>query len=196
MTLEPNSPLSDSDFDKVYNDIGCLSAQHWTPVAVGVRAARILTRLGATRILDIGSGADKFCIVGALATSAEFHGVEQRKYLVDMARSAALQFQARRAHFVHANALTISFEDYDGFYLYNPFHEQMSQFTSAVDLAAEPSATTFRNYVSGTIEKLVALPKGTPIVSYSGFGGKMPSSYHYIGDEPAGNDSLELWVKE
>ena len=36
-------------------------------------------------VLDIGCGPGKFCIVGALATTGRFTGVEQRKHLCDAA---------------------------------------------------------------------------------------------------------------
>src|SRR3954471_8285376 len=81
---------SDVEFDDVYDpEIRALSPQHWTPVQVAARAATLLTQAGATRILDVGSGAGKFCIAGALSTDAHFTGVERRGRLVETARRAA-----------------------------------------------------------------------------------------------------------
>src|SRR4029077_8901586 len=66
-------PSSDDEFDSAYDkQIRELSEQHWTPLWVAARVAHLLTRSGATRVLDVGSGAGKFCIVGALSTDAEF----------------------------------------------------------------------------------------------------------------------------
>src|SRR5262245_2791350 len=88
---------SDGSFDSVYDEeIRALSEEHWTPVAVAARAARILTFAGATRILDVGSGVGKFCIVGALCTAARFVGVERRHRLVSIARRAAAEMGAVR----------------------------------------------------------------------------------------------------
>src|SRR5258708_32599839 len=83
--------------------IRALSGQHWTPVAVAARAADLLTRAGATRILDVGAGVGKFCIVGALSTAAEFVGVERREGLVQVARRAAAQVGSKRPPFIHSN---------------------------------------------------------------------------------------------
>jgi hypothetical protein len=68
---------SDLAFDALYERrIRELSPQHWTPVRIARRAAELLTLSGAKRILDVGSGVGKFCIVGALTTEAQFVGIE------------------------------------------------------------------------------------------------------------------------
>jgi hypothetical protein len=33
------------------------------------------------------------------------------------------------------------------------------------------------------------------VVTYNGFGGHMPLLYTFVGEEPAGTDRLELWIK-
>ena len=77
--LEYIHALEDSRFDLVYpREIRELSDRHWTPVEVARKAAVFLVREPGTRVLDIGCGPGKFCIVGALATDGRFTGVEQR----------------------------------------------------------------------------------------------------------------------
>jgi hypothetical protein len=187
---------SDAEFDSAYDlQIRELSQQHWTPVRVAARVAQLLTRAGATRILDVGSGAGKFCIVGALSTDAEFVGVEQRGYLVDIAKRTSLRFGAARATFVHANVAGFPFEGFNGVYLYNPFHEQISKYLTQIDGGIERSPGVYRQLVRSTMEKLAAMAPPVAVVTFNGFGGSMPPEYDFRGDEPAGNDQLELWVK-
>jgi predicted RNA methylase len=136
---------SDDAFDRVYDEkIRAHSEQHWTPVGVAARAARLLTRWGARRILDVGAGAGKFCIVGALSTGAEFVGVERREGLVRVAREAATRLGASRAKFIHSNVDSFSFEGFDGVYLYNPFYEQTSKHVVLIDHDVERSGATHR----------------------------------------------------
>jgi predicted RNA methylase len=195
-TASPYILSSDVEFDSAYDmQIRELSAQHWTPVQVAARAAHLLTRAGANRVLDVGSGAGKFCIVGALSTDAEFVGVERRGYLVDIAKQTALKFGVDRATFVHASANGFSFEGFNGVYLYNPFYEQISTFLVQIDGAIERSALVYRDFVRSTMDKLAAMAPPVAVVTYNGFGGPMPPGYEFCGDEPAGNDQLELWVK-
>jgi predicted RNA methylase len=188
---------SDLEFDNVYDKrIRKLSAQHWTPVQAAARAARLLTQAGATRILDVGSGVGKFCIVGALTTDAHFVGAERREDLVDIARGAASRLGISRATFVRANVDTFSFEGFDGIYLYNPFYEQISRFLVQIDRGLERSEAAYRYFVRRTTEKLAAAAPPVAVVTFNGFGGTLPRAYVFRGDEPAGNDRLELWVKE
>jgi predicted RNA methylase len=187
---------SDVAFDGAYERrIRALSSQHWTPVAIAARAARLLTRAGATRILDVGSGAGKFCIVGALSTRATFVGVERRADLVEVAGRAAREMGAARATFIHANVEALPFDGFDGFYLYNPFFEHISRHLPLVDRTLERSGRAHRRVVRSIEEKLGALPAPAVVVTYHGFGGQLPPDFSHVGDEPAGNDRLELWIK-
>jgi SAM-dependent methyltransferase len=188
--------LSDLDFDDLYEErIRRLSQQHWTPVRVAARAASLLVSAGATRILDIGSGVGKFCIVGDLTTDAEFVGVEQRSDLVGIARSAGASVGASKATFVHANVDSFSFDGFDGIYMYNPFYEHVSKLVIQIDHNIELSRLSFRKYVKTTIDKLAAMAPPVAVVMFHGFGGPMPPGYEFRGEEPAWNDRLELWTK-
>lgn len=192
----PHPLSSDMEFDSAYDmQIRDLSQQHWTPVRVAARAAHLLAREGATRILDVGSGPGKFCIVGALSSDAEFVGVERRGYLVDIAKRTALRLGATRATFVHASADSFSFEGFNGVYLYNPFYEQISTYLTQIDGGIERSPLTYGHFVRSTRKKLAAMAPPVAVVTFNGFGGQMPPEYDFRGDEPAGNDQLELWVK-
>ncbi len=189
-------PPSDLEFDEIYEErIQWLSLQHWTPVRVAARAATLLTQAGATRILDVGSGVGKFCIVGALTTDAEFVGVEQRGDLVEIARRSATRMGAARASFVHANVDSFAFDGFSGVYMYNPFYEQISNLVIQIDHDIEKSQLSYRRFVQTTIDKLAALPPPVSVVTFHGFGGSLAPQYEFRGDEPAGNDLLELWTK-
>ena len=189
--------LSDAEFDRFYDQrIRDLSQQHWTPVRVAVRAAKLLTLAGATRILDVGSGVGKFCIIGALSTDASYVGIERRRDLVEIAQRTAVRHGAHRVTFVHTDADVFSFEGFSGVYLYNPFYEQISGLINQIDGTTERSPSVHSHFVRGTTEKLEALAPPAVVVIYGGFGGNMPSSYRFVGDESVGLDQLELWIKD
>lgn len=82
--------IDDSRFNELYPaHIKNLAARHWTPVDVAEMAARYLVEKSGDRILDIGSGAGKFCLVGAACTRGMFYGVEQRESLVELSSALA-----------------------------------------------------------------------------------------------------------
>jgi hypothetical protein len=197
-TLAPSSNgwSSDEEFDSFYDEkLRRISRRHWTPVRVAARAAQMLTQADATRVLDVGSGVGKFCIVGALSTTADFVGVEQRGRLVEIAQRAAIHYGARRATFVNANVEAYSFDGFNGVYLYNPFYEQISDLMVQIDGTIERSRTAYRRYVRTTVAKLAALASPVAVVTYNGLGGDMPPAYALMVVEPAADDQLELWVK-
>lgn len=175
--------VSDGDLDHALFPPGLrgeISMVHWSPLDVSLRAAALLANGGGKRILDIGSGVGKFCILGALTTRAEFVGVEQRAGLVEAARVAAARSGAARAFFVHANVVDVDFRQFDGFYLYNPFYEQVSLDVPPIDETIEPSPECFWKYVATTIRKLREMRRGTRVVTYNGFGGDMPFEYDRV----------------
>src|SRR5258708_18721865 len=94
--------VSDSDFDQVYPRAAReVSSAFWTPVSVALRVARLLVQGSPTRVLDVGSGVGKFCIVGAAATGASLVGVEHREHFVCTARETARLVGVSSARFVH-----------------------------------------------------------------------------------------------
>jgi len=69
-------------------------------------------------------------------------------------------------------------------------------FLIQIDDAVERSRLKYSHFVSSTMRKLAAMSPPVAVVTYSGFGGHVPSDFHFLGEEPAGNDQLELWVKK
>jgi SAM-dependent methyltransferase len=189
--------LTDRRFDQVYpRSLRDISREHWTPVRVARRAAELLVQGGATSVLDIGSGPGKFCIVGALTTSLRFTGVERRRFLVDAARAAAARLGvAGRVRFCQANVLDFDFAGHDGFYLFNPFFEQVGgRRLMPIDAEVGHSGNLFQLYVKAVERKLAAAPPGTAVAIYHGFGGDLPD-YEEEHAEDIGDGDLALWKK-
>jgi predicted RNA methylase len=188
---------SDDEFDQIYDErIQALSEQHWTPVRVAARAAQLLTQAGSTRILDVGAGVGKFCLVGALTTDAHFVGIEWREDLVDIARGAAIRLRVDRVTFLRRNVEDFSFDAFNGVYLYNPFWEQVGRYVTPIDESIQRSRAAFDRLVNSTIAKLAAMRPPVAVVTFHGFGDDLPREYIHAGHEPAGSDQLELWVKK
>lgn len=188
---EPFS-IEDEKFDQIYPaQIRELSAIFWTPVAVAALAGELLVRRSGTRVLDVGCGAGKFCLVAAFLTDGQFTGVEQRSELVAAARAAAVTLQLTGIEFLHANLLDISFADYEAFYLFNPFEENMHG--HKIDSAIPLSTALFKKYTSYVAEQLGAQPLGTRVVTYMGYADDIPASYDC--ESAQFGDDLKLWIK-
>jgi SAM-dependent methyltransferase len=195
---DPRESDVDEAFDRVYPaSVNYRSYVHWTPVDVARRAALLLVTGEGTRVLDVGAGAGKFCIVGALATRGRFYGVEQVPHLVEAARNAADRYGVgRRAHFVVGDIRSVDWRDFDAFYLYNPFCEYLGRMSSRADHAISVAPGVRRELIEFTTTQLANAATGTRVATYHGFGGEMPRAYRRVLREGYGADVIELWVKE
>ena len=197
--LSSLAPGVDADiaFDGVYPDwVRRCSRRHWTPMEVAQRAAELLVTDDNTRVLDVGSGAGKFCIIGALTTRGVFSGIEQRPALVEVARAAANHYGARRTDFIHGDITSIDWREFNAFYLFNPFSEDGGGAFEAIDQTIAFSPARQQRYIRFTWARLEAAPLGTRVVTYHGYGGSMPAGFRCIRCEPKGSDFVELWLKE
>jgi predicted RNA methylase len=194
--LRSGVAVSDAQFDVFYpRAVRIMSSQFWTPVAVALRAAQLLAPKRSTRVLDVGSGVGKLCIIGSLLTGASFTGVEQRPHLTEVARDCAENLQATRAQFVDARLEQVSWDAFDAFYFFNPFGENLFSAPDRLDNTVELSATRHVADVERVEDLLSNARAGTRVVTYHGFGGVMPDGYRLELEEQWRTDALKLWVK-
>ena len=193
---------TDDDFDAVYPEwVRGHSQRHWTPVEVARLASELLVASPGARVLDVGSGAGKFCIVGALNTRlGRFHGIEQRADLVEAARDAARQHGVEpRAHFIHGDIMSIDWREFNAFYFYNPFAEPIEESPGAGASSRgtiEVAVHLREHYVRFARAQLAAAAWGTRVVTYYGLGGQLPPGYQCVRREGRGTGFVELWVKQ
>lgn len=192
--IRAGCPVADGEFDRVYPErVRRLSARFWTPVAVAVRAAALLVDGGASRVLDVGAGVGKFCIVGALVTGASFTGVEERADRVAAARRAVAAFRVSSVTLVHGRMERVAFDSYDGFYFFNPFAEVLEP--GLAGARGREAATRYWRDVSRAQAALVTARPGARLVTYHGFGGLVPPGYRLVAREASATGPLECWEK-
>ena len=194
--LRRGLPLEDHAFDAMYPEWAReLSLVHWTPVEVARRAAELLVVRPGVRVLDVGAGVGKFCLIGALATSGVFYGIEQRFHFVRAAQAAAARLGLDPSRFLHGNMGALDWRGFDAFYLYNPFAENLTSVMEPLDHSVTVDVSIFFAYVGLVRERLRDAPLGTRVVTYHGFGGELPPGYRLERWELSGTDRLELHVK-
>ena len=195
--LRDGARVHDRDFDAVYPlDIRSASSTFWTPVQIAQRAAELLVRDAASSVLDVGAGAGKLCIVGALRTEATFTGIEHRPHLVTIARNAAERLDvSRKTRFLHGELREVERGRFDAFYFYNPFSENLYGPRDHLDDTVELSRARFCRDVDAAYRALERAPAGTRVVTYHGFGCALPPCYRNELREGAGTNVLELWIR-
>jgi SAM-dependent methyltransferase len=193
--LRHGQPVADEDWDVAYPRLyGHLSSVNWSPVSVARRAAELLSKGSASRILDVGAGVGKFCVVAALTAPGVFVGVERFGTMVRVARTIAQRALVSRARFVHGHIEDIDWTSFDGFYLFNPFVERWCSPFQTIGPTAS-AGDECRQLVSFTEQRLALTRSGARVVTYHGFGGEMPSCFRLTLKEPIGTDFLECWER-
>lgn len=185
---------SDEHFDKLYApSIRELAYRHWTPLDVAKEAAAFLAAEKNMRILDIGSGVAKFCLAGAyFHPDAHFYGVEQRKSLMVHSEIARLKLGLENVSLIHSNFTTLDFKEYDHFYFFNSFFENLSG-AGKIDESLEYSDQLYNYYNRYLFRQLDLKPAGTRLATYYSSGDEIPDSYHIVGTSM--NQQLKFWVK-
>ncbi|MBL9166104.1 MAG: class I SAM-dependent methyltransferase [Verrucomicrobiales bacterium] len=183
----------DRDFDQIFpQSLRELSILHWTPVKIARRAAEFLVTAPGTRVLDIGCGPGKFCIVGAVTTAGSFEGIEQRLDLCRVGQAAIQRAGIKNAQIVHGNVTSLDFQAFQAFYLFNPFEEHL-QTTSPIDSTIELSESLYEGYTHHVAEQLARAPVGTRVATFYGKCEEIPPGYHQLG--ATGHSALKFWEK-
>ena len=185
---------NDLQFNLVYPPtIRLLASKHWTPLAVARKAVNFLAAEKNARILDIGSGVGKFCLSAAYYKPDAFYfGVEQRKSLIDHAETARNILGLNNVSFIHGNFTQLNFNDYDHFYFYNAFYENLAG-TFKIDETIEYSAQLFNYYNSYLFRLLEQRPAGTRLATFHSLEEEVPSCYYEVGSEM--DNLLKFWIK-
>lgn len=172
------------------------AANHFTPVAVARRAAGLLAPRDGVAVLDVGAGAGKFCVTAARAVpTSTFVGAEWRPHLAQVATRIARGNGLANVRIVVADVFDLDWSAYDGFYLFNPFAEQLFDDAFVMDRTIALDVETFDRFVAETQRRLAAAAPGTRIVTYHGFGAPPPKGYELAAEDVVGSDRLELWIK-
>lgn len=192
--IHRNEEIEDREFDLMFPlEIQADSEFHFTPIKIAKLAATYLADNQETKILDIGSGAGKFCMIGSACTDAFFVGVEQRSHLNNIAIRLCIEHDLTKIDFIHSNITSISFSDYDAFYFFNSFHEHLDH-TGRMDDSQSWSKKLYEDYSLYVKSELDKMPAGTKLVTYFSYLDEVPDSYElqYSYEEY----KLKMWQKK
>lgn len=209
LSIEPSDPVSgknksfdhhrnafssDIAFNQVYPvSIQKLAANHWTPLAIAKKAAHFLAAQEGVKVMDIGSGVGKFCLGAAhFKPHARYFGIEQRNQLVCFAETARQKLDFSNVTFLQGNFTQFKLEDYDHFYFYNSFYENLTG-TSKIDDSMEYSAELYYYYSRYLFKQLERLPSGTRLATFHSLGDEIPPDYLPVGSEQ--EPFLKFWIK-
>lgn len=185
---------SDDELHRLYPAaIRSLARMHWTPLYIIQKVASWLAPNDKVKILDIGSGAGKFCLAGAFYNPCvSFYGVEQRKNLIDISESVGKKLRLQNVHFIHRNFTQIDLCEYDHFYFYNAFFENLDG-AEKIDNDIAYSNELYNYYSIYLYNQLEKMPVGTRVATYCSWGDEIPPCYKVA--EMHYDNLLQFWIK-
>jgi len=168
------------------------SRLYFTPIHIAQIASQWLTEGGKKHVLDIGAGVGKFCITGASHSDSFFYGVEYRTSLANLANGLINHFDIKNASVHKGNITDVDFNNFNSFYLFNPFYENLIPSMRLND-EVELAGAAYSYYLKETEIKLDSSATGTRLVTYHGNNFEVPESFKKIKETTDG--FLKLWIK-
>ena len=188
----------DFEFDQALPPrLRALADIHWSPIEVARTIAFALKDCPRARFIDIGAGPGKLCLLLALMTDWEIYGIEQREDLVTVARQICDENAPGRVHMIHGNMLTLDWDHFDIFYLYNPFQEHMCgrDGTVPIDRKIHMTRRFYAKYVDEVFRQLVLLKAKQRVITFHGYGGRLPTSLKLLKSWQIEKGTLSIFEK-
>lgn len=187
--------MSDARFDHLFPaELRVHSKIHFTPVKVARRVRDWLGPDPGVRILDVGSGCGKFCLVFGATGPGRVTGIEQRPNLHQAAEAAAKALGLERTTFLCGRMEDLDWRAFNTFYFFNPFYERIA-YRQGMDDRTPPHAALYFDHIRTVRDKLDTVKSGSRVVTYHGMGGRLPSDWVLVRSEEIHTDELQLWVK-
>lgn len=185
---------TDENFNQLYPEkIRLLARKHWTPILVTEKISNFLAVKDA-KVLDIGSGVGKFCLYAAkLHPQTTFYGIEQRPALVKEANSLKNKLALNNVHFIAGNFIDLDFSEFDHFYFYNSFYENLRG-TEKIDDTVSFHENLYSSYRQSLLKKLDQAPSGTRLATFHYIEDEVPRFFLEVGADI--NNQLKFWIKE
>lgn len=195
--LRAGRPSANDAFDRFLPEaLRDVSHKYWTPVPVIRRAATWLRETHVADVVDIGSGAGKFCVAAALLTRCRFIGLEHRASLVDASRSLAGTFEvADRVTFIRGELAQTTNLAAAAYYFFNPFGDYSFESERFSEPGLAFTSETHKRDIVAVHALLSSAPDGTFLITYNGFGGKVPATYLQLDVIDRLPGTLRLWRK-
>ena len=186
--------ITDQEFDSNFPSfIQKLSKIHWTPIAVIKESVNWISKFPNGNILDVGSGAGKFCLYGSLISEFDFTGIEIRENLVGISNELAQKMSVTNVEFIHANITEFNFNNYNCIYYYNPFCEQEAT-SNLIDNNLKIGSLELSRYEEHVSNQLESMKVGTLLITYLSPYFQPPS--RYLVEEIHQNGDLVFWIKK
>ena len=196
--IRTGKEVKDDQFDKIFPPYYHVQSQvHWSSIQVARQISSWITPLEARKFIDIGCGVGKLCLLLRILTDYKIYGIEQRRKLVSIANQVIRTNNFKNISIIQMNMLDLNWDDYDIYYLYNPFQEHIALGNFCIlERDIELDQKFYAHYTSEVFRQLTWAKPGKMLITFHGYGGDMPSNWKLIKTKPIENGDLNMWIKE
>jgi SAM-dependent methyltransferase len=193
--LKLKIPLKDEEFDRIYqSDIRRLSARHFTPFKVSYRISEWLNEYKEPlNVIDLGCGVGKFCFVASSFTKHKITGIDFRGKYIDLCNRINSKYSFPNLRFIHKNIIDLDFKEFNVFYFFNSFLEQIDK-TAKIDDMYETSPMLYSIYETDLRNQLFLMPVGTIVITYHVFSKQVPGNFQIVKTDF--DNALIMWMKK
>ncbi|MCO5936472.1 hypothetical protein NAF17_13075 [Mucilaginibacter sp. RB4R14] len=121
-----------------------------------------------------------------------FYGVEQRHELIYLAEEAKGYTKLSNVTFIYANITQVNFKEFDHFYFYNSFHENIDP-ENQIDDNIELSESLYNYYNQYPCAALNKKPSETRLVTFHSFEQEIPPGFKLA--DISCNGLMKMWIK-
>ncbi|MGE0631999.1 MAG: class I SAM-dependent methyltransferase [Pseudobdellovibrionaceae bacterium] len=196
--IRSGKAIEETEFDQIFPPYYQFqSTIHWSSIEVARQISEWINPLNRKSLVDIGCGVGKLCLLLRILTNYEIFGIEQRPKLVEIANKIIKVNCLKNISITQMNMLDLNWDLHDIYYLYNPFQEHIAdEDHSIIEKDIEFDAKNYAHYTSEVFRQLTLAKPGKVLITFHGYGGRVPSSWRMVASRHMENGNLTMWVKE
>ena len=196
--LQSRQYVDDTEFDRVFPAYYQLqSSIHWSSILVAYQIAEWIELFNKNKLVDIGCGVGKLCLLLGILTKYEIFGIEQRLKLVLVAKQIIEKNKFENISITQMNMLDLDWEDFDIYYLYNPFQEHLiNSGISILERDLDFDRKFYAQYTSEVYKQLCTAKPGKVLITFHGYGGSVPPGWKMIASKHIDDGELTMWIKD
>ncbi len=193
-----NENVVDQEFDQIFPTYYQFqSTIHWSPICVARQISEWIEPLNRKSFVDIGCGVGKLCLLLRILTQYEIFGIEQRSHLVGIANKIIEVNGLKKISISEMNMLSLDWDLYDIYYLYNPFQEHIAdEDICIIEKDLDFDKKNYAHYTSEVFRQLTWAKSGKVLITFHGYGGSVPKGWRMVASRHIENGDLTMWIKE
>ena len=192
--LSSGDIVQDFEFDQILPPrFRAISDEHWSSVEAAYAIIQMIKDSSVKTFVDLGAGPGKLSLLLALMSDLEITAIERRRNLVEIGRKICEANAPERVRFIHGDLFDLDWGAFDVLYLFNPFLEHTCGPLEVIDQNIALGRKSYNKSVGSAFRHLCLLNSGQRVITFHGYGGRMPDSLKLVRSARVGAGTMKMW---